>query len=123
MLRLLLVLLPLFAIYAMWWNAQKSYQLPGELIGQWRTSDPMYADRFFELSPGYVNFGTGGGTVTTGFIQEVAESPEAGKTLYTITYKDEDKVNQLFIYYESSRGESIRFKNQPNIVWTKTVGN
>ena len=119
----LTALISLLIMLAMWRNAQKIFRLPPELAGQWKTSsDPSYADRSLELSPGYVTIGTGNGTATIGFIQEVKISQEEGKTLYTIIYQNDDGENQLSLYYESARGDVIRFKNQPGLAWTKVPG-
>lgn len=115
-------LLGLLGIFALWRNGQKNYHLPEELAGEWKSSDPKYADRSFELSQGYLSLGTGNGTATTGFIREVKVSQETGKTLYTIKYRDDEGMNQISLYYDSSHGETIRLKNQPNIVWTKVPG-
>jgi len=121
-LKWIAALIGTLAIFAIWRNAQKNYRLPEELAGEWKSSDPRYADRSFELSQGYVSLATGDGTAVSGFIQEVTVSQDGVGTLYTITYKHDEGVNEMSLYYESSHGEKIRFKNQPNIVWTKVPG-
>ena len=115
-------LVVLLAAVWLWQNAQRNYHLPQELAGEWRSSDPRYADRSFELSQGYLSLGMGEGKATTGLIQEVKVSQESGKTLYAITYREDQQVNRMFFYYDSSHGQTIRFKNQPGIVWSKVPG-
>jgi hypothetical protein len=94
-------------------------QVPQELVGEWHTTDPNYADRTFEIDSICINFTTGGGTVSTGFIKEVKEVPEGSRTLYTISYTVDDTPNQVSFYYDPNKGKSIRFKNQEHVVWTK----
>ena len=113
------VLIGLGVAIAIWLNAQREYQLPGELAGEWRTTDPRYADRSMELSRGYVTLGVGDGKATMGFIQEVSASQEKGNTLYTIIYKGDEGIGRIYLYYSSSHGETIQFKNQPGVVWKK----
>jgi hypothetical protein len=69
-----------------------------------------------------VTLGIGDGKATMGFIKEVSVAQEKGSTLYTIVYKGDEGIDRLYLYYDSSRGESIRFKNQPGIVWKKVPG-
>jgi hypothetical protein len=96
----------------------KNNDVPEEIQGVWRTNDPAHADRFFEISLVSVSFGTGNGTVSTGFIQKIETAPQASGTLYTITYKDEEGEQQVVLSYEPRSG-TLRFKNQDKAVWKK----
>ena len=104
---------------ASWIWGPTNAEVPVELIGEWHTSDPNYADRSFEIDSVTVNFGTGGGTNTTGFIKKVSTTPLGARTLYTIAYAADDSVNEVSFYYETAKSKVIRFRNQENIVWTK----
>lgn len=109
----------IYGIFVMSQNWPKPQNVPDELVGTWRTSDPKYADRSFEIDIVTINFGTGEGTVTTGFIQKVEAVPEGRRTLYTITYVEDGKEELCSFYYTSAKEKTIVFKNQPNINWTK----
>jgi hypothetical protein len=80
-----LVAFSICVVFALWQSWPKSRDVPDELVGTWRTSDPRYADRSFEISIVTVNFATGEGTVTTGLIQKIEAVPEGSRTLYTIS--------------------------------------
>jgi hypothetical protein len=54
---------------------------PGELMGVWKTDEANHADRFLDLSLVSVSFGTGSGTVSTGFIRKVEIVPEGSRIL------------------------------------------
>jgi len=111
----------LLIILAFWivWQPSKA-QVPEDLIGQWHTPDANYADRFFEINPVSISFGTGEGTVTTGFIKKVRAVQQGARTLYTISYTTDGTVYQLAFYYEIAKKDRvIRFRNQEDIAWTK----
>jgi len=100
----------------------KNANAPDYLIGVWRTSDPKYADRFFEIERHVVTFDIGEGKFNTHPIINVEiEKTEKGKgTLHTISYKDEERQKTKFsFYYDPADQGQIRFKNQDHIVWTK----
>lgn len=93
--------------------------VPDELIGEWHTSNAIYSDRSFEIGPVSISFGTGGGTVTTGFIRKVSAVQQGARTVYTISYQTDESVNQVCLYYETAKGKVIHFRNQESIAWTK----
>src|SRR5882762_11031517 len=94
----------LLIILAVWICRAPNRRFPKELIGEWHTTDPMYADRTFELDPVCISFTTGGRTVAVGFIQEVKEVSEPGRTLYTISYSMDDAQNVVSFYYDLNKG-------------------
>lgn len=94
--------------------------IPKELVGTWRTTSTAYADRFIELSPATVSFGTGAANIsTTGFMNEVIVNPQGGKTLYTLRYTLDGKPAELSFYYGPDTGNTIQFKNMVGVTWTK----
>jgi hypothetical protein len=95
--------------------------LPEELLGEWHTSDPSYADRTFELDSVCIAFGTGPGMVSVGLIKDVKEIPEGNHTLYTVSYVVDDSPNEVSFYYDPKSG--LWFKNQEKIVWRKRRDN
>jgi hypothetical protein len=109
----------LLVLLAAWtWRAPNKL-VPTELVGEWHTSDPNYADRTFELDPVCISFTTGDGTVSVGFIKEVKEVPEGSRILYTISYTVDDEPNEVSFYYDLKNDKTIWFKNQKSIAWRK----
>ena len=105
---------------AFWiWTPERAI-VPDEVVGKWHTTDPNYADRAFEIDGTCVNFVTGEGTVSVGFIKKVRAVSEGNRTLYTISYSLDGATSEVSFFYEIIRnGEQIHFKNQENIAWTK----
>jgi hypothetical protein len=100
----------------------KQNDIPVELRGVWKTDEANHSDRFLDLSLVSVSFGTGNGTVSTGFIRNVAIVPQGPRTLYTITYRDEEGDRELsFIYQPDSA--TLQIKNQSRVVWRKRQDN
>jgi hypothetical protein len=97
----------------------KQNEIPGELRGVWKTAEAAHSDRFLELSLVSVSFGTGNGTVSTGFIRKVEIVPKGPLTLYTITYRDEEGDQELSFSYDPTDA-SLRLKNQDRTVWRKS---
>jgi hypothetical protein len=93
--------------------------VPGELLGEWHTSNAIYSDRSFEIDPVSIRFGTGGGTVTAGFIRKVSAVQQGTMTVYTISYQTDETVNEVCLYYETAKGKVIHLRNQESIAWTK----
>ena len=95
--------------------------VPDALIGEWRTTDAMYADRTLEISPVSISFTTGEGTVSTGTIEKIQKVQDGARTLYTFEYNVDGTRNVVSFYLEPGKpkGSVIRFKNQPKTVWTK----
>lgn len=96
--------------------------VPSELVGTWRTTSSAYAEHPFEIGLASINFGTGVGTVSTGFIDDIKSTADNGKTLYTIFYSVDGTHDQVSFYYDGSDGQTIQFKNQGGVVWKKDKG-
>ncbi|MBV9888976.1 MAG: hypothetical protein JO119_20725 [Acidobacteria bacterium] len=93
--------------------------VPDGLIGEWHCADPAYEGRSLEIEPITINFGTGAGSVVTGFIKNVSSSKDGNGTLYTFVYTVDDADSTVSFYYQPGKPDTIRFKNQRNIVWTR----
>jgi hypothetical protein len=106
-------------IAAAWIWAPAPRLVPENLVGEWVSSDARYDDRMFEIDHVSVNFGTPGAKVTVGFIQSVTAEPEGPKTLYTIAYVANNLPGQITFYYDTSKGETLYFKNRQTVFWTK----
>jgi hypothetical protein len=92
-------------------------RLPDDLVGEWRTSEPLYADRALILDQVCITFTTGEATLSVGFIKDVKQVSEGSRILYTVSYTVNDVPNQVSFYYDASAG--ISFKNQDRIIWKK----
>ena len=96
--------------------------VPRELVGTWRADDVTYADHVFEIGLVTVTYGTGPGSVSVGFVQDIRAEAQDGKTLYTISYSVDDTEQQVSFYYDAGGDHTIRFKNQQQIAWKKDDG-
>src|SRR5262249_44060321 len=112
------IIVSLIVLAAWIWRAPDRH-IPDELLGEWRTTDPNYADRWFEIDPVCISFVTGRGSVSTGFIKTVQAVPEGSRILYSISYSVDGTLNQVAFYYEAAHDPVIRFKNQEKIIWIK----
>ena len=117
-----LVVFLIFLMIILGCEGKKISAVPDFLIGVWGTSDPMYADRTFEITRGEIIFQTGEKTFDTYTIKgiKVEKVPGEKTPLYVFTYKNIEGLKYKFsFYYFPGDNESIRFKNQYQIVWTK----
>ena len=93
--------------------------VPSDLVGEWHTTDPNFADRWFDIDPVLIDFETGNATVSTGFIKQVTAVPDGNRTLYTVSYSVDGTLNEVSFYYDPSDDGSIRFRHQESTVWKK----
>jgi len=95
-------------------------ELPPELIGSWRTSNPKYTDRLLILTDGEIHFGIGKGRVDKHVITKIKAS-ELGhqSTKYVIDYQNQDEDDLVFTFtYNSAHNGSIMIAHQEGI-WRK----
>jgi len=112
--------LTLLVIFAA--QCQKEYGVPDELIGIWVTDDPDYSDRPFEIKRDTVIFELGLGYFDFDVfpIANVEKIDSEERILYTIYYLIPSGIEfQFSFYYTPTNGGEIRFKNQPEMRWTK----
>ena len=103
-------------------QCQELFTVPEELLGVWVTKDPNYFDRPFEIKKNTVIFEQGLGYLDFDVypIEGVKKTESEGKTLYVIYYKiPSGKKFEFSFYYTAADGGIIRFKNQPQMKWTK----
>ena len=113
-----------FAILIVFFGAQcqKEFTVPEELIGVWVTDDPKYADHPFEIKKETLIFEQGQGYLDFDVfpIANLEKTDADGNTLYIIHYVlPAGKKFEFSFYYASAEGGVIRFKNQPEMKWTK----
>jgi hypothetical protein len=103
-------------------HCQERDTVPQELIGVWVTKDPNYADRPFEIKKNTVIFEQGLGYLDFDVypIAGVKKTDLENQTLYIIYYTiSSGKRFEFSFYFSAAKGGEIRFKNQPEMVWTK----
>ena len=66
-----------------------------------------------------INFETGDGKVSVGFIDAVKWVQVDNRILYTIKYSLNGASNNVSFYFEAGKDKTIRFKNQVGVIWTK----
>jgi len=95
--------------------------LPTEIIGSWKTSNPRYADRLLSFTAGEIHFGIGKGLVDKHVITKVKTSELGHQTTkYVIHYQNQDENDLVFSFtYNSSHSGSIMIAHQEGI-WRKT---
>ena len=113
-----------FAILILFFGAQcqKEFTVPEELIGVWVTDDPRYVDHPFEIKKDTLIFEQGLGYFDFDVfsIVDLEKMDADGDTLYIIHYLIRaGRKFEFSFYYAPTEGGVIRFKNQPEMKWTK----
>ena len=95
--------------------------VPEELRGQWETSAPLYVDCTFELRDKLIIFRKGTTYIDINHVKEIEISPEKGRVLFIITYENKEggEYKLSLFYFETEKGDVIRFKNQQQLNWTR----
>lgn len=96
-------------------------RLPDSATGRWITDDPRYVEREFALDSLSVVFYTGGGPAdyTRHSIVGTRVHTEDGKEQVSVDYLVGDGTMTLAFWIEPGREPTIRFMNQPEIVWKR----
>jgi hypothetical protein len=96
-----------------------SVSCPDELIGAWRTDARGYEDGMLLITKSSVVFSAGASTISTQAVRRLEAIPDGSQTLYTIVYGDSQNDEQLLSFYYHAREQTITFKNQTHLVWTR----
>jgi len=94
------------------------------VLGTWRTEEPRYADRYFELrADRRLVIGVGRGAVTIGGLVElVATRTHPRQIDYVIEYEDPSGTESVLRFELDPETEQIRMANQPGVVWNRVEG-
>ena len=93
--------------------------LPVTLIGTWYTTAELYADRAFEIKTDQITFQLGEpGKFTTHPITRLQVTPVGIGSFAVVEYDNDGDTYEFSFTYQPDEG-TIRFKNQPLIVWHK----
>jgi len=95
--------------------------VPSELRGIWKTADPRYEGRSFELRADTLILALGEEGKQSYPIEKLEKNQDLRATLYVLTYRNliEGFSDSLVFYFEPREGGLIRFKNQMGIEWKK----
>ena len=100
----------------------KMQSVPDELQGVWKTSEPGYADRFFELRHNTFIFGLDNGELDSYTINylKMKSDRDSKSTVYTFYYEDEEGEEYILsmFYYPKDNGV-IKVQYQEDIIWTR----
>ncbi len=97
--------------------------VPAELFGVWGTTVSSHADRTFEISDSTLTFQTADAAYTEHRIVDVDRREGGGQgTLYIFEYLNQDETYEFSFYYRGGAEPTIRFANQPQLVWRRTGG-
>lgn len=100
----------------------KKAVFPDGMIGTWKRADSKYERTFLELTQEKIIFGTLEGEVNAHTIKKIKKEkvPGTEEILYTVTYENiEGKEFKFPFYFNPENGGSVRFQNQPEVVWIK----
>lgn len=97
-----------------------SEPLPASLIGTWHTTAEIYADRAFEIETDQITFqqGEADKSTTHPISRFQVTADETGSTFAMVEYDNDGDIYQFSFTYQPDEG-TMRFKNQPLIVWYK----
>ncbi len=96
---------------------------PAFLYGTWKTTAPGYTENYLRISPTGLAFGVDGDVPHDRLIKSVRHKKDTAGELYTITYVEADQSEfQLVFYHETNSGESLVFKHQAQLRWTRQGG-
>ena len=97
-------------------------ELPKKLRGEWTTTTPKYADRFFALEDRLITIGTGKNDFEVFIISDVKMIQDKRGDSYTLTYFDTIGIKYEFTFHyfpDEVEGGTIRIKNRNETVWVK----
>ena len=97
---------------------ESKIDLPEDLTGTYVTSDALYANRHFSLTPSGITLGVSEGRGERHAIKAVYRNFEDGRTLYKVVYLTSYGKDNLLFYHDGGNGQIV-LKNRPGIRWTK----
>ena len=93
--------------------------VPPALIGLWTSSHAEYSDRTLVLKSDSITFGTGGTESVLYSIIGVVEQKEDHITYYVVHFSGVDGAKFRREIVLGDHGQSLFFRSQPHVVWTK----
>ena len=103
-------------------QTDETVSLPKKLVGEWTTTYPQYADRFFALEKRLITIGTAKDDFEVFLISDVQINEDNRGDSYTLTYSDTQGIKYEFMFHyfpDEVDGGAIRIKNRNETVWVK----
>jgi hypothetical protein len=97
---------------------ERTGEIPDEILGSWRTTDPRYAETVLDIGKTTLVFGTADSGLTRHTIERVEQEDLDLAKLFTVHYRDEGGLNELSFFYIPI-DSMIRFKNQRSLSWRR----
>lgn len=99
-------------------------KIPDELLGEWMTTEPRYADCVLKFTDGLIIFGNGQDYLSVNYIVDIKKVCKDQIILYTIRYENASGLKYTFpvLFGFKNKEGVLRFKNQDHIIWTKRDG-
>ncbi|MDR4470502.1 MAG: hypothetical protein MRJ68_19750 [Nitrospira sp.] len=92
---------------------------PNELIGAWVTEAKGYEDGMLVFSKTGVAFSVGIEHLDAQAVRRLEMTPDGPRILYMVVYGDSKKDEQTLSFYYHTTDQTITFKNQAHLVWTR----
>jgi hypothetical protein len=92
---------------------------PNELIGAWETLAKGYEEGMIVFTKTGVAFSVGAEHLDAQAVRRLEATPGGPRTLYTIVYGDSRSDEQTLSFYYHTKEQTITFKNQSHLVWTR----
>lgn len=92
---------------------------PNELIGAWETSAKGYEEGMIVFTKTGVAFSVGAEHLDAQAVRRLEAVPDGLRTLYTVIYGDSRRDEQTLSFYYHTKEQTIIFKNQSHLVWTR----
>ncbi|HIJ56110.1 MAG TPA: hypothetical protein HPQ03_08285 [Deltaproteobacteria bacterium] len=103
-------------------QTDETVSLPKKLIGEWTTTFPKYANRFFVLEKRLITIGTAKDDFEVFLISGVQMNQGSRGGSYTLTYSDTQGIKYEFTFHyfpDEGNGGAIRIKNRNETVWVR----
>ena len=116
----------LISFFATAYEKDEQIELPENIMGEWTTTSPKYADRFFALEKRLITIGTGKDNFEVHIISNIKMSGDNRGESYSLTYYDAIGIKYEFTFHyfpNEVEGGAIRIKNRNDIVWVKKEKN
>jgi hypothetical protein len=121
-LSVIVIVLALGIIGGVIFTLGNSLSCPDELIGSWTTTALGYEGKVLLITKKGVAFNAGDGAGEGQAVRQLEAIPDGLRTLYTIVYGTSRSDEQVLSFHYHSREQTITFKTQSHLVWTrKTV--
>jgi hypothetical protein len=100
---------------------RRGHEVPEVLLGVWTSSSPGYSDRYIDIRPDAIIFGTGG-TTSRGYRILGCErrvTPDGPLYILEFTGVSSGPYRRPLYYISKGRGQ-LKFKNEPAVTWVRS---